>query len=194
MSPRPREFDEDHVLLNAMEVFWERGYESTSITDLMAATGLAKGSLYKGFGDKRSLFLRALQRYMEQQRRMFQDTLSVHKSPGAGLVAWLTHIVGTATRKGLRRGCMTINCVVELAPHEPDLRKVLRNNEKHFEKFYADTLERGVQTGEFRKDLDTDKGARFLLTLISGLQVQGKLGLSYKEATHIVELALRSFR
>ena len=73
---RPREFDEDGVLERALHVFWRLGYEATSVTDLMEATGLAKGSLYKAFGDKRSLFLKALDRYLERGRDALRHTLT----------------------------------------------------------------------------------------------------------------------
>lgn len=189
MAGRPREFDEDEVLDRALGVFWEHGYEATSVADLMQATGLAKGSLYKAFGDKRQLFLRALERYLEGGRDDLGD-IARGDSAKASLRFWLTNIVSMATCTGVRRGCLAVNCTVELAPHDDELRDVLRRQERAVERVYARLIARGIEQGEFRSDLDPDASARWVTTIINGLQVRGKLGLTKAAGMETVEMSL----
>ena len=187
---RPREFDEDEVLDKALDAFWARGYEATSLADLMAATGLAKGSLYKGFGDKRSLFLRALERYLD---RGFDGlrTLGHESDTGAELLRrWLASVVAMATCSGLRKGCLVVNCTIELAPHDGEIRTILRKQEKRLEQVYAALVSRGIADGSLRPDLDPETSAEWLTTLIGGLQVRGKLGLTRTQAEHAVDMAM----
>lgn len=192
--PRPREFDEDQVIAQAMDVFWSRGYEATSITDLMEATGLAKGSIYKGFGDKRSFFLRALGRYLDEGTNDMCALLDAAATPEQGLRRWLHSIVELATHKGERRGCFGVNCAIELAPHDPEIRALIRSHQARAQRRVAATIAQGIAKGTFAESLDPDIGARSLVTLVNGLQVSGKLGMTRAEALANVELALNALR
>jgi len=193
VAGRPREFDEDEVLDRALGAFWEHGYAATSMADLLEATGLAKGSLYKAFGDKRQLFLTALDRYLEQGRSAL-DVAAREGSPAEVLRNWLVNIVTMATCQGVRRGCMAVNCTVELAPHDDELRARLRQQERGLEKIYARLIAAGIEAGEFRPDLNPDAGARWLTTMIDGLQVRGKLGMTKAAALETVEMALAGLK
>lgn len=189
MAGRPREFDEDEVLESALDVFWERGYASTSLSDLLERTGLAKGSLYKAFGDKRQLFWAALDRYLERGLRGLDD-LARGGSPRETLRTWLTNVASMATCDGVRRGCMAVNCTVELAPHDQEVRERLRRHEKSLERLYARLVQAGVDAGEFRDDVDPKAAARWLTTMVDGLQVRGKLGLDRRGAAETIDLAM----
>lgn len=191
MAGRPREFDEDQVLADALDVFWSRGYASTSLSELVEKTGLAKGSLYKAFGDKRNLFTTALERYLARGVEGLEE-LAADESPKRALRRWLELVVSGATCEGIRRGCLAVNCTVELAPHDTEMRKRLRKQERALERVYARLIGAGIEAGEFRRDLDPEAGARWLTTMVDGLQVRGKLGLTRKAAMETVELALRT--
>lgn len=175
-----------------MGAFWRRGYEATSVADLMEATGLAKGSIYKGFGDKRALFLRALEVYLDAWLERMRAPFD---APGclAALRGWLAQGVELATAEthGERQGCFAINCAVELGPHDPEVRERVRARFGRIERLVERTLARGIEQGELRADLDPKVAARSLVTLMGGLQVAGKLGASRKDAMASVELTLR---
>jgi len=188
--PRPREFDEQEVLAKALDVFWTHGYEATSITDLMEATGLAKGSIYKGFGDKKSLFMLALNNYLEAGRSRFRDKATQDRSGREVLELWLSSLSEMATCSGVRKGCMSVNCTIELAPHDDDVRKRLRQHQRQIEAMYAEVIQRGVTDGSLRADIDPATAARLLTTLINGLLVRAKLGLTKKQAKETVDMAL----
>ncbi len=189
--PRPREFDEQEVLASAMDVFWTHGYEATSITDLMEATGLAKGSIYKGFGDKKSLFMRALDNYLDTGLDGLRERTDALKKSGREILElWLSSLVEVATAPGTRKGCLAVNCAIELAPHDDDVRKRLRRHERRMETLYVRIIERGVADGSLRTDVDPAAGARWVTTVIDGLLVRSKLGLTKKHAKETVDMAL----
>lgn len=191
---RPREYDEDQVLEAAMQAFWTRGYEATSMADLMEATGLAKGSVYKGFRDKHAFFMRALERYLARGRArlasLMDDDLSAHEMLGA----WLAEVLNMNFAPGVRKGCFKINCSVELAPHDVEVRKLLRAHERALEAMMAKTVARGVREGSLREDIDPQVAARWLETVIAGIAVSAKTGMTRAEAEAMTELALRALR
>ena len=187
---RPREYDEEQVLEQAMSLFWSQGYEATTMSHLLAATGLAKGSLYQAFGDKQHLFLAALDRYLARGRRDLSKCLRGAENGYAGLRNWLLENARPSTAGGIRRGCMAVNTAVELAPHDPETRKVLRAHERRMEQLYEDCIVRGVEDGSLLSSVDPAAGARWLTTTIYGLQVRAKLGMSHEQGRETVEQAL----
>ena len=122
---RLREFDTEAALDSAMQAFWLRGYEATSLADLMAATGLKKGSIYKAFKDKHSLFILALRRYLEQRNVHHRQYLEEATSPKAGISQWMHSIIEQRGHDPSRRGCFMLNSVVELAPHDEAVNQLL---------------------------------------------------------------------
>jgi TetR/AcrR family transcriptional repressor of nem operon len=120
---RPREFDEEAALEAAMDAFWAKGYEATSMADLCCCTGLHKGSLYQAFGDKHTLFMNALKHYADSE---FHETTAVAQgltSPLKVIRAVVNKICDDATGE---KGCMMINSMVELAPHDPAVKAALQ--------------------------------------------------------------------
>lgn len=192
--PRPREFDEEEVIGAAMDLFWSRGYEATSVSELMAATGLAKGSIYKGFGDKRAFFWRTLETYLDRSLDQVRDLLHSGSSAEQGLRAWLGMIIDVSTCKGERRGCYAVNCAIELAPHDPEVRSRVQDHYRMLQRQLSGLVERGIESGEFDAGLNPAAVARSLTTLVNGLQVSGKVGMNRPEALATVELALRALR
>ena len=189
---RPREFDIDEALDAAMGAFWVRGYEATSLADLMRAMGLQKGSIYKAFGDKHALFLCALQRYLDRMYQAQRETLASAASPRAALQAWLDRLIEAAPAEGSScRGCLAVNTLVELGPHDEQARALL---EAHFERvreLLVEQIRRGQQEGEFRDDVDAGQGARFLMTLVAGLLGSLKGATSKAEARRLAQTTLQ---
>jgi TetR/AcrR family transcriptional repressor of nem operon len=190
---RPREFDEDQVLERALHIFWRLGYEATSVTDLMEGTGLAKGSLYKAFGDKRGLFLKALDRYLERGRDALRRTMADAATVGEGLEAGLACAVRTACDRE-KKGCFGVNCIIELAPHDAEVRARMETHLHKVEALYADVLGRAVERGELRRDLEPRVAAALLSTVVNGLAVMGKASLSLRSGQAQVALLLAGWR
>ena len=193
---RPREFDIDDALDAAIEAFWARGYEATSMADLMDATGLAKGSLYKAFGDKHALYLAALERYMSQQFGAMQELLAQANSPSEAIRTWLgmAPMWGTQGGCSIRRGCMALNSLVELAPHDEAVERIMADHLKEMERFVGEIISRGQEMGEFRTDLPTETMARYVTVLSAGLLVQSKGNFPDAGNAALPDLALAALR
>ena len=162
---RPREFNEESALEAAMEAFWKKGYEATSLSDLCNCTGLHKGSLYQAFGDKHSLFMRSLEHYADTGFREVAAEAYKHASPLASIKAAVQKICDDA---GNEKGCMMINSMVELAPHDPEVNATLKRFGEQRLRVMADLIAKAQQAGEIRSELDPYKLARQLMITLAG--------------------------
>ncbi len=188
---RPREFDTDQAVEDALQAFWRNGYESTSLPDLLGAMGLSRGSLYKAFGGKYRLYLTALRRYLTDARRDLSQSLENNPSARDAIREWLTMVAEMATRDGFRCGCFAVNSEVELGPHDEAVRALLNEHNHTLEEIVARTLHRGKASGEIGDNVVPNAVARTLRLLISGLQVGGKSTLRREEAIETVDTAMR---
>jgi TetR/AcrR family transcriptional repressor of nem operon len=188
---RPREFDIEEALQKALEAFWVRGYEATSLADLMGTMDLQKGSIYKAFGDKHSLFLRALLHYLDGSLEKARLALEAPGSVRTALFRWLDLALGLSEACDAQRGCLGVNALVELAPHDPEVAATLR---RHFERLHgllARTLERGQRSGELRLDEAAEDLAELLLALVIGTQAQARNALPRPQRQRLARLATR---
>jgi len=162
--PWEKTYDEATVLEAAMIAFWTRGYQSTSLADLVAATGLNRGSLYAGFGNKRALFLRALRHYDDTYRTGFLEQLIHDRSPkNAILAAFHVAAEGNSQMPG---GCLMINSAMELAPHDPDVAALVEDSMGKVEAFFAECLRQSEAP-----PTDAIETAKVLQGLMIGLMV-----------------------
>lgn len=192
---RPREFDLDEALDDAMHAFWANGYEATSLADLMEATGLQKGSIYKAFGDKRSLFLRALDRYLSMNLAGLEKAVAEHDDPAEAVEAALVGMVRVlCDPRNDRRGCFATNSVMELAGRD---REVADRLALHFERqrsLLEASVGRAQRAGAFRDDEPAGDVALTLVLLVPGLVAGGKLGARPEQGERLARLALRLLR
>ena len=186
---RPREFDVDEALRAAMEAFWERGYAATSMVDLLEATGLRKGSLYKAFRSKHALFARALERYLDDAYARMRDALEGAASAEEGLRRWLELVLGLCAGDG-RRGCLALNSAVELGPHDEATAARLREHFGRVEELLARTIARGQERGELRSDRSPRHLAEVLFLLAEGMIARSKCTRTPGRTRRCAELAL----
>ncbi len=191
---RPREFDEDEVLDRAMTAFWDRGYEATSVADLVEATGIAKGSLYKAFGDKHALYLRALDRYLEAGRARIREALASGPDAAAGLAAWLDAMAGRCGARGGHRGCLAVNAAVELGPGDETVRRRVDRHFASVERLVAKTVAQGVADGSIRADVDPPAAAAHLMVVVSGLLARGRAASPPARVRRVVEHVMGGLR
>jgi TetR/AcrR family transcriptional repressor of nem operon len=162
---RPREFDEEAALKAAMEAFWTKGYEATSMADLCNCTGLHKGSLYQAFGDKHTLFMDALLHYADTEFREVAAVAFESDSPLQNIRAVVAKICEDAVGE---KGCLMVNTMVELAPHDPEVREALVAVGEKRMRFMVDIIGKAQQAGEIRPELDPGKLARQLMVTLAG--------------------------
>ncbi|CAM5261406.1 TetR/AcrR family transcriptional regulator [Streptomyces aurantiogriseus] len=188
---RSKEFDPDAVLQSALELFWRRGYEATSMADLVEHLGIGRASLYATFGNKRDLYLKALDRYGEAQQPQLVRELS---PPGPALPAVRAVVRRFAaeamdeTRRA--RGCFVTNTAAELAPHDPAATLRVEMGWEHLETLLHSALVRAQAQGELPAGRDPLALARLLLVLLQGLRVVGKASSDPARVRDAAEQAL----
>jgi TetR/AcrR family transcriptional repressor of nem operon len=165
---RPREFDVDVALDAAMQAFWAHGYEATSMADLMAAMDLRKGSIYQAFGDKHTLFLQALSRYLEREADVMASLFATLTHPKHAIEKWLAGAVSVCQCEQ-SRGCFAVNSVVELGPHDEQVAALLRAHRLRMEKLLAAAIARGQADGDFRRDDSAAALAESLFVFVVGM-------------------------
>ncbi|MFJ9115807.1 TetR/AcrR family transcriptional regulator [Streptomyces sp. NPDC102394] len=172
---RTKEFDPEAALQAALELFWERGYEATSMSDLVDHLGIGRASIYATFGSKHELYLKALDRY---DRAGLEPIMRELSRPGPALPAVRTLVRRYATEAAddrLRRsGCLVTNTAAELAPHDPAAARRVERNWDQLETVLHSALLRAQAQGELPAGRDPLALARTLLVLMQGLRVVGK--------------------
>jgi TetR/AcrR family transcriptional regulator, transcriptional repressor for nem operon len=169
---RTKEFDPDVALRRALELFWERGYEATSMADLVAHLGLARASIYTTFGGKHDLYLKALDRYLRDRDPDVVERLS---QPGPVLPA-VRELVRTYVEECVsdQRGCLVVNAAVELAPWDHQVARGVLGSWNTLETALTSALTRARAQGELARDRNPQALARFLLVMLQGLRVLGR--------------------
>ncbi len=171
---RPRTFDMEAAVERAMDVFWSRGYHATALPDLLRATKLSRGSLYAAFGDKHSLFLRALDRYIADALTRMDVELDPRKEPVAGLRAYLAGYVERASGANGRRGCLLVATAMELAGHDAEVGRRVASFFKTMEARVAGVLSRAEAAGRLADGVEPASAARILVCFVWGLRVVAK--------------------
>ena len=189
---RPREFEINDAVRDAMNVFWTRGYHATSMTDLISGVGLSRGSLYKAFGDKKTLFLRALNCYAEAGLDELAEVLAAPGSIKEALRAALTIYVPLSAGELGQRGCMVMATAAEMLPHDPEVGACVRDTFRRIQALLVDAIRRGQAKGEMTSDQDASDVARFLVCQIEGMRLLGKVGATRQEMSAVVAAAMRS--
>lgn len=175
---RPREFDRDEALNSALEAFWAKGYEATSMADLMDAMNLQKGSIYAAFGDKKKLFIESLQKYTETMYSHYVTVFKDASNAYAGLQQLLTKdVVEMTTDCKHRKGCFTNNTMVEMGPHCADIRGVLMDAATRAEKLFAKQIKQAQDDGDIRTDIPAEDLAIEMMVMLSGITSDSKTGL-----------------
>jgi AcrR family transcriptional regulator len=187
---RPIGFDKDAALEAAMLLFWERGYEGTSMADLTRAMGLNPSSIYAAFGDKHALFSLAVKRYMKTRAQYGTKPL---EEPTLEKVvrALFDNIVAFLTAPGHPPTCMTlggaVGCSVDATPARDLMIEIRKQNQLAM----RERLIKARKSGELSKDVNVDDYTRYLSTIIAGLSIQAANGSTKAELKRTSQMALR---
>jgi len=172
---RPKEFNETTVLDAAVQCFWARGYEATSVRELAASMGIAGASLYNAFGDKSSLYRRALDRYVDQS---FQDRVrrfENHLPPREAIGAFFDEIVMRSLTDQGRKGCMLVNAALEMPVHDPTTRAAITEVVNQIEAFFRRRVAAGQADGTIVSTETPEDLARLLLAALMGIRVLARV-------------------
>ncbi|URJ62057.1 TetR/AcrR family transcriptional regulator [Paenibacillus polymyxa] len=187
---RPREFDEDQALDAAMRIFWEKGFEATSISDLTSKMGIQRPSIYAAFGDKKQLFEAALRKYTQSHAAYVRSRLQSNSSVKEAFYNFFGGVVAEEYEDGPNRGCFCINTMVELAPHDEKFEILTREHQMYLSAVFQETLERGIRSGELEASMDARALAHTLVSLLIGITVMMKSRPERSFVDHAVATAL----
>lgn len=187
---RTKEFDPEQALDRAMQLFWRKGYEATSVQDLVDHVGINRFSLYDTFGSKHELFLAALDRYRD---RIVSEGLSMLEAPAEGLAAirrYFKSVLDGAATSAKRRGCLMTNSAIELAPHDAAAAAKVRAHLVRLEAAFHRQLGAARRRGELRARQNLRDLARYLTGAAQGLGVLMKAGRDHAALKSYVAVVL----
>jgi len=185
--PWEKSFEVEEALEKAMQVFWNKGYEATSITDLVEATGVKRQSLYNAFGGKQEFFVRALLKFDAERRQKVLADFEARGTPLASIAA----IFDQAVEDPLKRGCFLVNTALEIQGHNEEVKQLASAAVEDFRKFYERLIEHGKIRGEIPTIVDASAAASGLLAALFGIRVMGRGTVSKDVLRQIAAQALR---
>jgi len=191
---RTKEFEPEKALTMAMDLFWRRGYEATSVHDLLEEMGIGRGSMYDTFGDKRALFLAALDRFEETRVSRADEILEGSASAVEGIRRLFETTIEGLVSYEPRRGCLMANTAVELAPHDEQVAGRISRYVRRTEDAFERALVRGRATGEIPADKDPKALAHFLVSTLHGVRVLARAGVDRAVLDDSVRTALEVLR
>lgn len=171
---RPREFDQPTALAAAIDAFWRRGYEATSVRDLAAAMSIKGASLYNAFGDKRSLFRHCLEAYLDTHMRRRIRELDASDDPLGGIRAFFDGLVEASLRD--RRGCFLVNSAMEVAPWDGDVAELIQASLDEIEEGFYRALRRLSAETSSSPSPDARTTAQLMLSAVIALRVLARAG------------------
>jgi len=191
---RPREFDIDEALERAMQIFWTKGYEATSLQDLLDTMGINKGSFYAAFGSKHDLFVAAVKRYLARDRAVFLENFGGDLPLTEAIKKHLTVYVGTF-HKGVLvpRGCLALNSLAELAAHDEVVAQLINHHIQGAVKFLAERIRKEQSEGMLTTKLDPRALAELVVVMELGLLTGTKGPLRGLDDERLVDIVLQHF-
>lgn len=189
---RPKNFEPDVAVAQAMEAFWSNGYAGTSPADLAEATGIGKGSLYHAFGSKRELFGKALDLYGRVGSEITEAYLNEPGTAKERIRAYLVFLVELDCSDAAPRGCLAANTALELGGRDEEARRTVQRLTDETIRLFAERLRRGQRDGDVAPEIDAEAQARFLMNTLVGLRVMAKTH-ELPALRGIIETALAGF-
>lgn len=172
---RPKQFDPETAVEQAMQVFWRKGYGATTPQDLVDALGIGKGSLYHAFGSKHSLFQLSLRHYRDTQAQELIDLLQGDEPVKERLRKGLELLVEMDLADPDRRGCMAVNAAAELAGTDAEATDLVRGMFARTEGAFQALIEEGKRSGEFARDRDAADIGSLILNTVIGLRLTARV-------------------
>jgi TetR/AcrR family transcriptional regulator, transcriptional repressor for nem operon len=187
---RTKDFDEDEVLMKAVHLFWLKGYNGTSMQDLVDGLGISRSSLYDTYGDKHALFLRSLEHYKTGGGNKMEAIVNEASSAREAVKKLLEYAIGELLSDQEHKGCFLVNAAVEVAPHDAEVNKIICQNDRQVEDYFYNAIKNGQEKGEITDKQDAKALAGFILNIIKGIRVTAKSINDKKLFKDIVDLAM----
>jgi TetR/AcrR family transcriptional repressor of nem operon len=187
---RTKDFDEDEVLQKAMNLFWHKGYNGTSMQDLVDGLGISRSSMYDTFGDKHTLFMKALENYKKMATAEMKAIVDNAPTAKEAIRKMFEYTVIELLRDDQHKGCFLVNAAVELASHDQEINKMLCENDRQLEKYFHEAIKKGQSTGEISAEKNAHALAQFILNSIKGIRVTSRSGADKKIFQDIIDVTM----
>jgi len=191
--PRPKEFDRETALREAIQVFCDGGFEGTSTDDLLRGMGISRQSMYDTFGDKRALYLEALRHYITERVANQIRILSAAASALKGLEATLNAAAIAGTKEGTS-GCMGLGAISEFGRSDHEIASLIDTAERTLQSALLHRIDEGKSRGEISADVDTRAATDFLSATFSAIKLAARGGASPQNLRNIARMAIRSLK
>lgn len=188
--PRVKLFDENEVLIKAMDLFWKQGYSATSIQELVNHLGINRASLYDTFGGKEELFKKAFELYRKKNIEGLSHFFEKHPNVKNGFSELFSIAIEEAIADKDKKGCFVVNTTTELIPNDESLLNILEKNKQDLENLFYDYLKRGQDRGELTTNENLRSLATLLFTIYNGIRVVSKIRPNKKELADSINIAL----
>ncbi len=185
---RPLEFDPDTVVDAAMALFWEQGYEATSLQDLLEHMHLSKSSLYQTFGSKHALFLRCIDRYHERTMVDLQARLDGRSDGFQFIAETLNRVIQEVNELANPKGCLVTNTANEFAQSDREIARRVAAGLAGYRDIFRQAVVKGQREGSIRSDMTPDQLANYLVTGMSGLRTMVKAGADRADLRQAVDV------
>jgi TetR/AcrR family transcriptional repressor of nem operon len=187
---RTKDFDENEVLNKAIAIFWHKGYNGTSMQDLVDGLGISRSSLYDTYGDKHALFIKALESYQAAGSAKVCAITDAAGSARDTIKKLLELIAGELLDDQKHKGCFMVNAEVEIGPHDPEVSKMVCESDQHMEDALYLVIKKGQESGEIANKQDARALARFTFNTVKGIRVTAKSITDKTVFDDIIKLAL----
>ena len=171
IMPWEKTFDLDDAIDRATGVFWAKGYEATSLADLLKAIGINKGSFYNAFGSKKKLFTQSLLKYEREQRRDILAQLESLEDPVQAIGRLFDALIEQSFTDTEKKGCFLVNTALDMPNHDSDIQSAVKKGLTDTESFFERQIKLGIDTGSIPKHVNSSVAAKGLLALLVGLRV-----------------------
>ena len=187
---RLREFDEERALDAAVDCFWNRGYEATSVRDLAREMGIGGASLYNSFGGKRALFERVLERYANRSTRERIARLEAGHRPREAIRAFLAEVIDRSLKDSDCKGCLLVNSALDVAPHDAELGRIVTGYLEEIRAFFRRNVEAAIEAGEMPRGTNAENLSIHLLGVLMGMRVLSRTGARRRTLEAVIQPAL----
>ncbi|HSI00557.1 MAG TPA: TetR/AcrR family transcriptional regulator [Reyranella sp.] len=187
---RLKDFDEERALDSAVDCFWKRGYEATTVRNLADAMKIGGASLYNTYGDKRALFARSLERYADRSMRERIARLESGHRPKQAIRAFMAEIIDRSLKDRDRKGCLLINSALDVAPHDAEIGQVVAGYLDELRAFFRRNIEAAQQEGQVPWAVDAEEISGHLLGVLAGIRVLARTGARRKVLESVARPAL----
>jgi TetR/AcrR family transcriptional repressor of nem operon len=187
---RTKDFDENEVLTKAIQLFWHKGYNATSMQDLVDALGISRSSLYDTYSDKHTLFLKALESYQLAGNAKINQIVAQSASAKETVIELMELATNDLVGDKQQKGCFLVNAEVEVAPHDQEVSKLVCQNEQQMETSFFQVIKKGQESGEIKNTQDALVLAKFIFNAVKGMQVTAKSSADATSFGNIIKLTV----